>query len=77
MRSSPGTRDAWASPSLTAFVTFPESRDTHWVPFSEDTTYWPGDKQAMVNFTVRDLEALLLQLRVAGVEVDDRVEEHE
>ena len=31
----------------------------------------------MVNFTVRDLDAMLAQLRAAGVEVDERVEDHE
>jgi predicted enzyme related to lactoylglutathione lyase len=58
------------------YVVFPESRDTHWVPFAESTTYWPSAQQAMVNFTVRDLDAILGQLRRDGVEVDERVEEH-
>ncbi len=31
----------------------------------------------MVNFTVGDLDAMLAQLRAAGVEVDERVEDHE
>ena len=31
----------------------------------------------MVNFRVRDLDAMLAQLRAAGVEVDERVEEQE
>lgn len=31
----------------------------------------------MVNFRVRDLDAMLAQLREAGVEVDDQVEELE
>ena len=31
----------------------------------------------MVNFTVSDLDALLAQLRAAGVDVDDKVEDHE
>jgi predicted enzyme related to lactoylglutathione lyase len=31
----------------------------------------------MVNFTVVDLDAMLAQLRAAGVDVDDRVEELE
>jgi predicted enzyme related to lactoylglutathione lyase len=31
----------------------------------------------MVNFRVRDLDAMLGQLRAAGVDVDPRVEEHE
>ena len=59
------------------YVIFPESRDTHWVPFSQDTDYWPADKQSMVNFTVRDLDAMLAQLRAAGVEVDEHIEDHE
>ncbi|MBM2821551.1 MAG: glyoxalase [Thermoleophilia bacterium] len=56
---------------------FPESRDTHWVPFSQGTDYWPTGKQHMVNFIVSDLDAMLAQLRAAGVEVDERIEEHE
>ena len=59
------------------YVTFAESRNTLWVPFSADTEYWPEGKQGMVNFTVRNLDAMLEQLRGAGVEVDERVEEHE
>jgi predicted enzyme related to lactoylglutathione lyase len=31
----------------------------------------------MVNFRVRDLDAMLAQLRAAGVDVVDHVEEHE
>ena len=31
----------------------------------------------MINFTVDDLDAMLAQLRAAGVEVDDKVEDHE
>lgn len=31
----------------------------------------------MVNYRVRDLGAMLAQLREAGVEVDEHVEEHE
>ena len=56
------------------YVIFPESHDTHWIPFKADTDYWPSDKQSMVNFTVDDLDAMLDQLRSAGVEVDDRIE---
>jgi len=60
------------------YVVFTESRDAHvWAPFPEDTDYWPAAKQAMVNFTVRDLDAMLEQLRTAGVEVDARIEELE
>jgi predicted enzyme related to lactoylglutathione lyase len=63
--------------STDGYVVFPESRDTHWVPFAADTDYWPREKELMVNFTVRDLDALLAQLRDAGVDVDDRIEEME
>jgi predicted enzyme related to lactoylglutathione lyase len=48
-----------------------------WAAFREDTDYWPAEKQAMVNFTVADLEAMREQLREGGVEVDERVEELE
>jgi len=59
------------------YVIFPESSDTHWVPFPADTSYWPADRQHMVNFTVRDLDAMLEQLRAAGIAVDERIEDHE
>ena len=51
---------------------------TVWAPFPADTGYFgAGGQQLMVNFRVRDLDAMLAQLRTAGVEVDDRVEEME
>jgi glyoxylase I family protein len=56
------------------FVVFPESRNTVWAPFAEDTEYWPAAKQGMVNFTVHDLDAMLAQLRAAGIEVDEKIE---
>ena len=46
-----------------------------WAVFPCDTDYFPG--AAMVNFRVRDLDALLAQLRAAGVDVDPQVMEHE
>jgi predicted enzyme related to lactoylglutathione lyase len=54
-----------------------EGAVTVWSPFAADTDYWPAEKQAMINYRVRDLDALLVQLRAAGVEVDERVEETE
>jgi predicted enzyme related to lactoylglutathione lyase len=60
------------------YVVFADSRAAHvWAPFKDDTDYWPAEKQAMVNFTVPDLDAMLAQLRDAGVEVDDTIEELE
>jgi predicted enzyme related to lactoylglutathione lyase len=47
------------------------------VPFAEDTDYSPAEKRHMTNFTVRDLDAMLGQLRAARVPVDNRIEEHE
>jgi predicted enzyme related to lactoylglutathione lyase len=51
---------------------------TVWAPFPADTEYFgPGGQQLMVNFRVRDLDAMLVQLRAAGVDVDERVERME
>ena len=60
------------------YVVFDASRDSHvWAPFRDDTDYWPTEKQAMVNFTVSNLDAMLAQLRDGGVEVDEKIEELE
>lgn len=66
-------------------TTFPlaapdERRGAHvvWSAFAADTAYFgPGAKGFMVNFRVRELDAMLAQLRAAGCDVDDRVEESE
>ena len=51
---------------------------TVWAPFPAETDYFGSrEQQLMVNYRVRDLDAMLAQLRGAGVEVDERVEEHE
>jgi predicted enzyme related to lactoylglutathione lyase len=53
-----------------------EGDQTVWAPFPAETTYFGSrEQQLMVNFRVRDLDAMLAQLRSNGVEVDDRVEE--
>ncbi len=59
------------------YAIFPESRNSVWSAFPQDTDYWPGAKQGMVNYTVIDLDAMLAQLRDSGVEVDEKVEELE
>ncbi len=62
-------------PVLDGHVVFRDANASYvWAPFREDTDYWPAAKQGMVNFTVRDLDAMLAQLREAGVEVDDKIE---
>jgi predicted enzyme related to lactoylglutathione lyase len=51
---------------------------TVWAPFPADTGYFGRADQAwMVNFRVIDLDAMLAQLRAAGVTVDDHIEEQE
>ena len=51
---------------------------TVWSLFPADSDYFgPPPSPFMVNYRVRDLEAMLAQLRATGVEVDDRVEEME
>lgn len=51
---------------------------TVWSTFEFDTTYFgPRDKQFMFNYRVRDLDAMLAQLRAAGADVDDNVETHD
>jgi predicted enzyme related to lactoylglutathione lyase len=55
-----------------------EGDQTVWSPFPADTAYFgTTEQQSMVNFRVRNLDAMLAQLRAGGVVVDDRVEEME
>ncbi len=49
-----------------------------WSLFASDTDYFgPGNQSFMVNFRVRDLDAMLTQLRDTGCQVDDKVDESE
>lgn len=54
-----------------------EAGPTVWAPFAQDSDYLGGpEQQVMVNFRVRDLDAMLAQLRDADVTIDgDVVEE--
>ena len=46
--------------------------------FDQDTDYFgPGKQEWMINYRVKDLDAMLQQLREAGVEVIDRVDEYD
>lgn len=50
---------------------------TVWSAFAADTTYFaPSEAPFMVNYRVDDLDRMLAQLRTAGADVDDRVEEY-
>jgi predicted enzyme related to lactoylglutathione lyase len=51
---------------------------TVWSVFPSDTEYFgPGGAPFMVNYRVKNLDAILEQLRAAGAQVDERVEEHD
>ena len=42
---------------------------TVFMPFKQDTDYFPADKQWMINFRVTELDNLLSSLREAGIPV--------
>ena len=54
-----------------------EAGPTVFAPFSADTDYFGRQEQAfMLNFRVTDLDALLADLRAAGVPSDEAIHEH-
>ena len=55
-----------------------ESASTVWSIFAGDTEYFgQPENRFMINFRVIDLEAMLAQLRAAGCDVDDKLEDTE
>lgn len=48
---------------------------TVFAPFRQESDYFPADKQWMINFRVDDLDALMDQLRAAGIAVETRPDE--
>ena len=58
-----------------AFTSAAAGEQAVWSAFPADTSYFgSGPAPFMVNYRVRNLDALLAQLRAAGAQVDDRVE---
>src|SRR5437773_2599442 len=54
-----------------------EAGPTVFAPFPQDTTYFRRAEQAwMINFRVRNLDAIVAQLRAAGFEVEVDPEEY-
>ena len=47
---------------------------TVFAPFDADTDYFAVDKAFMLNFRVADLDAMLAQLRSAGIEISHETE---
>ena len=51
-----------------------EAGPTVWAPFPQDSDYFGRpEQQVMVNFRVRDLDAMLAQLHDAGIDPEDDV----
>jgi predicted enzyme related to lactoylglutathione lyase len=50
---------------------------TVWATFPVDTPYFGTPSPFMVNYRVRDLDAMLAQLRAAGAKVDYKVEDYD
>ncbi len=51
---------------------------TVWSVFAADTKYFgPGPATSMVNYRVKNLDAMLAQLRAAGAQVEDKVEDYD
>lgn len=84
----PGALAAWYRDHLgvpveddQTYATFESSgsgAQTVWSAFPSDTNYFGSTRAPlMLNYRVRDLDAMLAQLRGAGVDVDDRIEEYE
>lgn len=60
-----------------AFESAGDGEQTVWSTFPTHTEYFgPGGSTLMINYRVADLDAMLAQLRSAGVDVDDRVEDY-
>ena len=52
--------------------------ETIWSAFPAATQYFaPSEAPFMINYRVVDLDAMLAQLRAAGISVDDRIEQSE
>jgi predicted enzyme related to lactoylglutathione lyase len=49
-----------------------------WSPFDEKTKYFaPSEREFMINYRVKNMEALVKQLEAAGVTICDSIEEYE
>jgi predicted enzyme related to lactoylglutathione lyase len=52
-----------------------EAGQTVFAAFDSGSDYFPRDQQVMLNFRVRDLDAMLAQLRAKGAVVADETQE--
>ena len=69
-------RDALGLDTDTNGLWFPTAGPTVVATFASDTDYFGSrDQQTMLNFRVRDLDAMLAQLRDKGADVADETED--
>ena len=52
-----------------------EAGITVFAPFAADTSYFPVDKQWMINLRVDDLDAMMASLSAAGIAIETRPDE--
>lgn len=51
---------------------------TIWSPFKETTQYFePSEKQFMINYRVENLEALVAELKTAGITIVDEIQSYD
>jgi len=61
-----------------AFTSTAPGEMTVWSAFPTDTKYFgSGASPYMINYRVPNLDAMLKQLRAAGAQVEDRIEEYD
>ena len=63
-------RDTLGIDSPADLVWRQEAGPTVLAPFAKDSDYFPADRRWMINFRVANLDAMVAQLRRAGVVVD-------
>ena len=51
-----------------------EAGMTVFAPFKQDSDYFPADKQWMINLRVDDLDAMIADLKAAGIAIETRDE---
>ena len=67
-----------AGQTYAAFKSTAPEEQTVWSTFATDTKYFgQGPSPFMVNYRVRNLDAMLAQLRAAGATVDEKVEDYD
>jgi predicted enzyme related to lactoylglutathione lyase len=82
-RWPPGNRQHLGVPvepgqTYAAFTAAAAGEPAVWSAFPADTSYFgSGPAPFMINYRVRNLDAMLVQLRAAGAQVEDRVEEYD